>query len=63
VILRAILRAGAFELLSMSDVPARVIINEYVNVAKAFFDDNKPGMVNGVLDKLARVLRTAEMEK
>ncbi len=63
VILRAILRAGAFEMLSMSDVPARVVINEYVNVAKAFFDDNKPGMVNGVLDKLARVLRTAEMEK
>lgn len=63
VILRAILRAGAFELLSMAEVPARVIINEYVNVAKAFFDDNKPGLVNGVLDKLARVLRTAEMEK
>jgi transcription antitermination protein NusB len=63
MILRAILRAGAFELLSMSEVPAKVVINEYVNVAKAFFDDNKPGMVNGVLDKLARVLRTAEMEK
>ncbi len=63
VILRAILRAGAYELLSMADVPARVVINEYVNVAKAFFDDNKPGMVNGVLDKLAHVLRTAEMEK
>ncbi|HJN25004.1 MAG: transcription antitermination factor NusB [Rhodospirillales bacterium] len=61
-ILRAVLRAGTFELLS-SDVPARVVINEYVNVSKAFFDDNKPGMVNGVLDKLARVLRTAEMEK
>ena len=61
-ILRAVLRAGTFELLS-SDVPARVLINEYVNVSKAFFDDNKPGMVNGVLDKLARVLRTAEMEK
>lgn len=62
-ILRAVLRAGTFELLSISDVPARVVINEYVNVSKAFFDDNKPGMVNGVLDKLARVLRTAEMEK
>jgi N utilization substance protein B len=63
VILRAILRAGTFELLSMAEVPAKVIINEYVNVAKAFFDDNKPGLVNGVLDKIARVLRTAEMEK
>ena len=63
LILRATLRAGTFELLSMAEVPAKVIINEYVNVAKAFFDDNKPGLVNGVLDKIARVLRAAEMEK
>ena len=63
VILRATLRAGTFELLFIAEVPAKVIINEYVNVAKAFFDDNKPGLVNGVLDKIARVLRTAEMEK
>jgi N utilization substance protein B len=63
VILRATLRAGTYELLSTADVPAKVIINEYVNVAKAFFDDNKPGLVNGVLDKIARVLRTPEMEK
>ena len=62
-ILRATLRAGTFELFSMADVPAKVIINEYVNVSKAFFDDNKPGLVNGVLDKIARVLRTPEMEK
>ncbi len=60
VILRAILRAGTFELLASGQVPARVIINEYVNVAKAFFDDNKPGLVNGVLDKIARVLRASE---
>jgi len=60
VILRAILRAGTFELLASPQVPARVIINEYVNVAKAFFDDNKPGLVNGVLDKIARVLRASE---
>jgi len=60
VILRAILRAGTFELLSMAQVPSRVIINEYVNVAKAFFEDTKPGLVNGVLDKIARVLRAAE---
>ncbi|NQU57039.1 MAG: transcription antitermination factor NusB [Rhodospirillales bacterium] len=60
VILRATLRAGTFELLTMGKIPARVIINEYVNVAKAFFDDNKPGLVNGVLDKIARVLRAAE---
>lgn len=60
VILRAILRSGTFELFSMAKIPARVVINEYVNVAKAFFDDNKPGLVNGVLDKIARVLRAAE---
>jgi N utilization substance protein B len=60
VILRAILRAGTLELLTMGKIPARVIINEYVNVAKAFFDDNKPSLVNGVLDKIARTLRAAE---
>lgn len=58
--LRAILRAGAFELLARADVPARVVISEYVDVAKAFFEDNVPGMVNGVLDTLARTLRKAE---
>lgn len=63
VILRAVLRLGTFELLAMKEVPAAVVINEYVNVAKAFFDDTKPGLVNGVLDRIARVLRPAEMEK
>lgn len=60
VILRAILRAGTLEMLTMGKVPARVVINEYVNVARAFFDDNKPALVNGVLDKIARVLRSTE---
>jgi len=58
--LRAILRAGAFELSSRSDVPARVIIAEYVDVARAFFEGDVPGMVNGVLDSLGRQLRPAE---
>jgi len=62
VILRAILRAGTYELLTFAEVPAKVVINEYVNVAKAFFNDNKPSLVNGVLDKISRVLRKAEME-
>ena len=56
-ILRAILRAGAFELLEEADVPVRVIINEYVNVAHAFFEGDEPRVVNGVLDALARKLR------
>ena len=58
--LRAILRAGAFELASRPDVPARVVISEYVEVAKAFFEGEVPAMVNGVLDTLARSRRPAE---
>ena len=55
--LRAILRAGAFELLARGDVPARVVINEYVEIAHAFFSGKEPGMVNGVLDRIARTFR------
>lgn len=58
--LRAILRAGTFELASRPDVPARVVISEYVDVARAFYEGEIPGMVNGVLDALARSLRPAE---
>lgn len=60
VTLRAILRSAAWELLSCPKVPGRVVINEYVDVAKAFFDAEEPGMVNAVLDNLARQLRPAE---
>jgi len=56
-ILRAILRAGAFELVEEADVPVRVVINEYVEVAHAFFAGDEPRVVNGVLDALARKLR------
>ena len=58
--LRAILRCGAFELASRADIPARVVITEYVDVAKAFFDADVVGMVNGVLDGLARTFRPSE---
>lgn len=61
-ILRAILRGGVFELMERRDVPARVAINEYINVAHAFFDEDEPKVVNGLLDKLARQLRPAEFE-
>lgn len=60
-VLRAILRAGAYELLARRDVPARVAINEYVEIAHAFFSGKEPGMVNGVLDRLARTLRPDEL--
>jgi transcription antitermination protein NusB len=59
-IVRAILRAGIFELMERSDVPVRVVINEYINVAHSFFSDDEPKVVNGVLDKLARELRPGE---
>ena len=61
VTLRAILRAGAYELIARKDVPARVVINEYIDVAKAFFTEDEPGIVNGVLDRLARDLRGDEL--
>lgn len=59
-ILRAILRAGVFEILERPDVPARVAINEYINVAHSFFSGDEPKVVNGVLDKIARKHRAAE---
>ena len=52
--LRAILRAATFELLRRKDIPARVVITEYVDVAKAFYEDDAPKMVNAVLDGVAR---------
>jgi transcription antitermination protein NusB len=59
-ILRAVLRAGCYELACRRDVPARVVMSEYVDVASAFVDDNETGMVNAVLDELAHQLRTDE---
>lgn len=56
-VMRAILRAGAYELLSRPDVPTAVIINEYLDIAHAFFDGEEPRFANGVLDKLARDIR------
>lgn len=59
-ILRAILRSGVFEVLYRPDVPARAIINEYVEIAHDFFGGSEPSVVNGVLDKLARAKREHE---
>ena len=63
ITLRSVLRCGTFELQKRKDVPARVIINEYVNVAKAFFEIDEPRMVNGVLDRLARKHREDEVDR
>ena len=62
-ILRAALRAGAYELDKRLDIPARVIVSEYVAVAHAFVDTQETGMVNAVLDQLARQLRAAEFDQ
>lgn len=59
-LLRAVLRAGAYELARRGDIPARVVTSEYVDVAHAFLDAEETGMANAVLDDLARQLRPAE---
>lgn len=58
VLLRAIMRAGAYELHHHGGIPAGVIINDYVDVTHAFFSAKEPGFVNAVLDKLAKKLRS-----
>ena len=62
-IIRAVLRAGAFELDKKPDVPARVVVSEYADIAHAFVEREVVGMVNAVLDQLARNLRAAEFDK
>jgi N utilization substance protein B len=62
-ILRAVLRAGAYELRHRTDVPARVVVSEYVDVANAFVDKDETGMVNAVLDQIARRFRTDEFAR
>ncbi|MGE3397588.1 MAG: transcription antitermination factor NusB [Sphingomonas sp.] len=56
--MKAILRAGAYELAARPDVPTPSVISEYVDVAKAFYDARESGFVNGLLDALARELRS-----
>ncbi|MBM6595524.1 transcription antitermination factor NusB [Microvirga pudoricolor] len=62
-VLRAILRAGGYELMFRKDVPARVVITEYVDVAHGFYGEDEPGLVNAVLDSVAREVRVGELEK
>jgi transcription antitermination protein NusB len=60
-VLRAILRAGAYELMFRKDVPARVAISEYVEVAHGFYAEDEPGLVNAVLDAIGREVRGNEL--
>ena len=62
-LLRAVLRAGAFELSYARDVPVKVVVSEYVDIASAFLDADEVGMANAVLDKLAREKRASELAK
>lgn len=62
-VLRAILRAGAYELAFRKDVPGRVAISEYVDVAHGFYGEDEPALVNAVLDKIAREVRPKEMSE
>ncbi|MBR1219937.1 transcription antitermination factor NusB [Bradyrhizobium sp. U87765 SZCCT0131] len=62
-ILRAVLRAGAYELEHRRDVPGRVVIKEYVDVANAFVDRDETGLVNAVLDQIGRHFRADEFNQ
>ena len=62
-VLRAALRAGTYELTHRLDVPARVVVAEYADVAAAFVERDETGMVNAVLDQLARRLRSGEFDR
>jgi N utilization substance protein B len=62
-VMRAVLRAATYELKKRKDIPARVVITEYVDVASAFLGREETGMINAVLDKIARDLRNEEFSE
>ena len=62
-ILRAVMRAGAYELQHRKDIPGRVVISEYVDVAHAFVERDETGMVNAVLDQIGRQFRPDEFTR
>ncbi|HRE22586.1 MAG TPA: transcription antitermination factor NusB [Rhabdaerophilum sp.] len=62
-IMRAVLRVGAFELIHRAETPVRVAISEYVDIASAFLERDEVGMVNAVLDRLAKETRAEELAR
>jgi N utilization substance protein B len=62
-VLRAVLRAGAYELMHRPDVPAKVAISEYVDLTRDFYEGEEAGMVNAVLDSIGRDVRASELSK
>ncbi len=61
-VIKAILRLAALELLYCGDIPAKIIIDEYVSLTKTFYENNEAGFVNKIIDVMARVTRAAEIE-
>lgn len=62
-LMRAVLRAGAYELAYTKDVPVKVVVSEYVDIAASFLDKDEVGMVNAVLDRFARETRADELAR
>ena len=60
--LRALIRVATYELVARPDVPPKVVLNEYVSLAHAFFSGSEPGFANGVLDRVARQVRPHEYD-
>lgn len=55
--LRALIRTATYELMARQDIPVKVVLSEYINIAHAFFSGDEPGFANGVLDRVARLVR------
>jgi len=55
--LRALIRTATYELMAHTDIPVKVVLSEYIDIAHAFFSGDEPGFANGVLDKVARIVR------
>ncbi len=62
-VMRALLRAGVYELMAFTDVPVKVVISEYVTLARSFFSESETGFVNGILDKISREVRILNLDE
>jgi len=57
---RAILRSALYELRECNDIPVKVVINEYIEISKSFFEGDEPNFINGILDKISKIYRPNE---
>ena len=57
---RAILRSALYELRECNDIPVKVVINEYIEISKSFFEGDEPNFINGILDKISKTYRPNE---